>query len=185
MLDQNSHRMRLLRVGMSNQKSKFHTSSCFGNRPLASCHPASCQGKSSYQAGRCWQLELARPILQEQKRGARAAVRGLTLHLPNAALLARRMCVCPAWDAAQVAASEQLCDRNLIMVCPALSFASSCISLSLTLILLCLFKCIYFQLSSVWASCFWKKMYFLTPVTSCPKVAFLLENCNLLYLPFN
>ena len=79
MLDQNSHRMRLLIVGMSNQKSKFHASSHFGNRLLASCQPASCQGKSSYQAGRCWQLELARPILQEQKWRARAAVRGLTL----------------------------------------------------------------------------------------------------------
>lgn len=45
---------------------------------------------------------------------------------------AQRICICPAWDAAQEDASEQLFGRNFKIICPALSFASSCISSSLT-----------------------------------------------------
>lgn len=71
-LDQDSHHMMLRTLGTSNRKSKFHMSICFGNTLLASCHSASCQGKSPYQGGRCWQLKLTRPIMQDQKWGARA-----------------------------------------------------------------------------------------------------------------
>lgn len=43
-LDQNSHHVRLIILGVSNPHQNFT-----GRRQIANCHPASCQGKSSYQ----------------------------------------------------------------------------------------------------------------------------------------
>lgn len=66
-LDQSSHWVMLLIEGTSNQKSKFHAS--FGNSPLASCHPASCQGKSSYGAGGVGSSSLQGPSWGAEARG--------------------------------------------------------------------------------------------------------------------
>lgn len=137
-LAQNSHCMTLLIVGMSNQKSKFHTSSRFGNSLLASCHLASCQG-NSLPSGE---------VLAAQTHGSRSDGSGLQYG---------------GW---RYGCPTQHCSLNLSVLfgmqlkwAPLNSFLaeillwfaqlyhlyhSSCISSSLLLSLLCQFKCIYF-----------------------------------------
>ena len=141
-LDHSGHQVRLLILGMPSWNQKSAVSSRFGNRPLTSCHPARCQGKSSHQVSAARTCETL---------PAGAAVRGQGCSTGGDAAAAQRSTahsahghVCLAGDAAQADASEQLFGRNLVRVCPALSFARSCISSSLTQVLLCLFKCICF-----------------------------------------
>lgn len=103
-------------MGMSNQKSKFHTSSCFGNRLLASCHLASCQA-NSLPSGE---------VLAAQIHGSRSDGSGLQ-HGANATAAqcstAHSTCLfclgCSSGDA-----SEQLLGRHFTMICPASSFVS-------------------------------------------------------------
>lgn len=139
-LDQNSHCMRLLIVGMSNQKSKFHTSSRFGNSLLASCHLASCQGKSLPSG----------EVLAAQTHGSRSDGSGLQY--------GGWRCGCPMQHCSLIVCVSVLFGMQLKWM-PLNSFLaeilqwfaqlyhlyhSFCISSSLLLSLLCQFKSIYF-----------------------------------------
>lgn len=66
-LDQNSHHVRIIILGVSNPHQNFTANSHFGRRQIASCHPASCQGKSSYQ----------QEVLAAQTRGTNPAGAGV------------------------------------------------------------------------------------------------------------